>query len=238
MKFTDHELEQAARQAIVAMGSASFSEEEQTFSPAFEERMTRLVKQQKRRKWLKRITCSVASVLLLLVIGGSLFLTFNLEARAMASAWYRSISAERHTYRFTEDRRGQPLPDYEATWLPEGYRYTKTTRFKNATHVGYRKESRNERYITPMGFEYFWISDQVTMLIHVGDYGGHTITEQQLTINGNPAYLYEDINRWNNTLDYDLVWIDQEAGLVFRLGTCRLSAEETIAVAESIRPVK
>ncbi len=237
MKLTDQQLEQAAKQVINALGSAPFAEEEQTVSPAFEEQMARLLKQRKRRKWLKRIACSAASVLLLLVIGGGLLLTFDLEAQAIAGAWYRSVSAERHTYRFTEDRRGQPLPDYEATWIPEGYRYTKTTRFKNTTRVGYRKESRYERYITPMGFEYFWISDQVTMLVHVGDYGGHTITEQPVTVNGNTAYLYEDINRWNNTRNYDLVWIDREAGLVFRLGTS-LSAEETIAVAESIRPVK
>ena len=153
----------------------------------------------------------------------------------MASAWYRSISAEKYTYRFTEDRRGQPLPDYEATWLPEGYRHSRTRRYKNTTLVGYKKDDPKARSIIPMGLEYFWISDQVTMI--VGEYGGHTVTERAVTVNGTPAHLYEDFNPWNETTHYVLVWVDQEAGLVFRLATS-LSAEETIAVAESIRPVK
>lgn len=239
MKFTDQELEQAAKQAMLSMAAAVSPAEEadDAFSPEFEESMARMLRKHRWKNVLKKLTYSAAAILLLVVMGGGLFLTFNLEAQAFASAWYRSASAERYTYRFTEDRRGQPLPDYEATWLPEGYRYYRTTRYKNTTLVSYRKESRYERYITPMGFEYFWISDQIAMAIPVGDYGGHTITEQSVTVNGIPAYLYEDINRWNDTLSYDLVWIDQEAGLVFRLSTW-LSAEETIAVAESIRPVK
>ena len=235
MKFDDKQLAQAAKELSHAMGTSLSKPEEQVFSPAFEERMTRLMKQQNRRKWLKRIACSAASVLLLLVIGGGLFLTFNLEARAMASAWYRSISAEKYTYRFTEDRQGQPLPDYEATWLPEGYRHSRTRRYKNTTLVGYKKDDPKARYIIPMGLEYFWISDQVTMI--VGEYGGHTVTERAVTVNGTPAHLYEDFNPWNETTHYILVWIDQEAGLVFRLGTS-LSIDETIAVAESVRPVK
>ena len=104
MKFDDKQLAQAAKELSHAMGTSLSKPEEQVFSPAFEERMTRLMKQQNRRKWLKRIACSAASVLLLLVIGGGLFLTFNLEARAMAQAWYRSVSAEKYTYRFTEER--------------------------------------------------------------------------------------------------------------------------------------
>ena len=235
MKFTDQQLEQAAKQVTHALGSAPFVEEEQVFSPAFEERMTRLMKQQNRRKWLKRIACSAASVLLLLVIGGGLFLTFNLEARALAQAWYRCVSARRYTYHFTEDRRGQPLPDYEATWLPEGYRHTSTRRYKNTVRVGYQKQSPNARYIIPIGLEYFWISDQMSMI--VGEYGDHKLIPQEVTVNGSPAQLYEEINLRDGSRDYDLVWIDQEVGLVFRLATS-LSAEETIAVAESIRPVK
>lgn len=235
MKLTDRQLEQAAKQVRNALGSAPFAEEEQEVSPAFEARMTSLLQQQKRRKWFRRIACTAASLLLFLVIGGGLFLTFDLEARAMAMAWCRSVSAEKYTYRFTEDRRGQPLPDYEATWLPEGYCHSRTRRYKNTTLVGYKKEDPKARYVIPMGFEYFWISDQVTMI--VGKYGGHTVTEQAVTVNGIPAHLYEDFNPWNETTHYILVWMDQEAGLVFRLGTS-LSAEETIAVAESIRPVK
>jgi len=235
MKFDDKQLEQAAKELSRAMGAAFTPPEEPAFSPAFEEKMERLLKKQRRQKMLKRLACGAASILLLLVMAGGLFLTFDLEARAMAQAWYRSVSAGRYTYRFTEDRRGQPLPDYEATWLPEGYRHTSTRRYKNTVRVGYQKQPPNARYITPMGLEYFWISDQMTMI--VGDYGGHSVLTREVTVNGNPAQLYEDINPRNGSRDYDLVWIDQEAGLVFRLATS-LSAEETIAVAESIRPVK
>ena len=71
----------------------------------------------------------------------------------------------------------------------------------------------------------------------VGEYGGHTVNEQLVTVNGKPAHLYEDVNPSNGQRHYILVWIDQEAGLVFRLGTS-LSIDETIAVAESVRPVK
>lgn len=234
MRFDDKQLEQAAKELSRAMGTSLPEPEEQVFSPAFEGKMKQLLKKQRRHKFLKCAVYSAASILILLVMVGGLFLTFNLEARAMVQAWYRSVSAEKYTYRFTEDRRGQPLPDYEATWLPEGYCHSRTRRYKNTTLVGYKKEDPKARYIIPMGFEYFWISDQVTMI--VGEYGGHTVTQQEVTVNGKPAHLYEDFNPWNETLHYVLVWVDQEAGLVFRLGTS-LSAEETIAVAESIRPI-
>jgi len=237
MKFTDQELKQAAKQAMLSMAAAVSPAEEvdDAFSPEFEESMARMLRKHRWKNVLKKLTCSAAAIFLLAVMGGGLFLTFNLEAQAMASAWYRSISAERYTYHFTEDRRGQSLPDYEATWLPEGYRHSRTRRYKNTTLVGYKKDDPKARYIIPMGLEYFWISDQVTMI--VGEYGGHTVTERAVTVNGTPAHLYEDFNPWNETTHYVLVWVDQEAGLVFRLGTS-LSAEETIAVAESIRPVK
>lgn len=235
MKFDDKQLEQAAKELSWAMGASLPEPEEQSFSPAFEEKMKQLLKKQRWEKYLKRAACGAASILLLLVLVGGLFLALNTEARAIFQTWCRSVSAGRYTYRFTEDRRGQPLPDYEATWLPEGYRYNRTRRFENTTLVGYRKEGPKERYITPIGLEYFWISDQMTMI--VGEYGGHAVNEQLVTVSGNPAHLYEDVNPSNGKRDYVLVWIDQEAGLVFRLGTS-LSAEETIAVAESIRPVK
>lgn len=235
MKFDDKQLAQAAKELSHAMGTSLSKPEEQVFSPAFEEKMEQLLKKQRRQKYLKRIACSAASILALLITVGCLFLALNTEARAYLQTWYRSVSIGRYTYRFNEDRRGQPLPDYEVTWLPEGYHYNRTRRFENTTLVGYRKESPTERYITPLGLEYFWISDQVTMI--VGKYGGHTVTEQAVSVNGIPAHLYKDFNPWNETTHYILVWIDQEAGLVFRLGTS-LSIDETIAVAESVRPVK
>ncbi|MBR5536584.1 MAG: DUF4367 domain-containing protein [Clostridia bacterium] len=235
MKFDDKQLAQAAKELSHAMGTSLSKPEEQVFSPAFEEKMEQLLKKQRRQKYLKRIACSAASILALLITVGCLFLALNTEARAYLQTWYRSVSIGRYTYRFNEDRRGQPLPDYEVTWLPEGYRYNRTRRFENTTLVSYRKESPTERYITPLGLEYFWISDQ--MALTVGAYGNHTVTQQQVTVNGKPAHLYENINSSNGQRDYILVWIDQEAGLVFRLGTS-LSIEETIAVAENIRPVK
>ena len=235
MKFDDKQLAQAAKELSHAMGTSLSKPEEQVFSPSFEEKMEQLLKKQRRQKYLKRIAFSAASILALLITVGCLFLALNTEARAYLQTWYRSVSIGRYTYRFNEDRRGQPLPDYEVTWLPEGYRYNRTRRFENTTLVSYRKESPTERYITPMGLEYFWISDQVTMI--VGEYGGHMVNEQLVTVNGKPAHLYEDVNPSNGKRDYVLVWVDQDAGLVFRLGTS-LSAEETIAVAESIRPVK
>ena len=213
------------------------SQAQPQYSPDFLQKMEKLGRCYRKQKVVKSITKYVAILLVALMLTGGLFLSLNTEARAIFQAWYRSISAERYTYRFTENRRGQPLPDYEITWLPEGYYHSKTRRYENTTLVGYKKEDPKSRYIIPMGLEYFWISDQIAMAMPIGDYGGHTITEQSITVNGNPAYLYEDINRWNNTRSYDLVWVDQDAGLVFRLGTS-LSVEETIAVAESIRTVK
>ena len=235
MKFDDKQLEQAAKKLSCAMGTSLPEPEEQVFSPSFEEKMKQLLKRQRRQKYLKRIACSAASILALLITVGCLFLALNTEARAYLQTWYRSVSIGRYTYRFNEDRRGQPLPDYEVTWLPEGYRYNRTRRFENTTLVGYRKESPTERYITPLGLEYFWISDQ--MALTVSAYGNHTVAQQQVIVNGKPAHLYEDINTSNGQRHYILVWIDQEAGLVFRLGTS-LSIDETIAVAESVRPVK
>lgn len=235
MKLTDEKLKQAAGQVAQTMGSMPLPSEEPTFSPVFEEKMTRLLRQQKRLKLWKRLACGAASILLLLVMTGTMVLTLNIEAQAIFQTWRRSVSAGRYTYRFTEDRRGQQLPYYEITKLPEGYFHKRTTRFENSALVSYQKQAPNAKYIDPLGLEYFWISDQVAMI--VGEYGGHTVTAQQVTVNGTPAHLYEDINPSNGMRHYVLVWIDQDAGLVFRLGTC-LTAEETIAAAESIHPIE
>ena len=238
MSFNDQQLKDAAAFLREAYESSlpDTPEAQPRYSPDFLQKMDRLQRRHRVQKMVKTVSKCAAVLLLALVVIGGVYLTFNVEAQAMAQAWYRSVSAERYTYRFTEDRRGQPLPDYEATWLPEGYRHSRTRRYKNTTLVSYKKDDPKARYIIPMGLEYFWISDQIAMAMPVGDYGGHTITEQPITVNGNPAYLYEDINRWNDTRSYDLIWVDQDAGLVFRLGTS-LSVAETIAVAESIRPV-
>ncbi len=235
MKFTDQQLEQAVKQVTHSLGSAPFAEKEQAFSPAFEAKIERLLRTEHRKKQLKTFTRSAAAIILALVMLGGSFLLLNTEARAFTLSWCRKIIGNRYSYTFTGDHTGETLPQVEITALPEGYVLYQDSKGDQTRLLRYRKPVEGKSTIIPLSLEYSWMQDGfATMLL---EDNLHTLTCTQVTVNGRPADLYRSVSNRNSIRNHYLLWMDEDSGIFFYLST-RLSAEETIAVAESIRPVK
>ncbi len=235
MKLTDQQLELAAKQVTKAMGNAPFSEEEQTFSPEFEKKVARMLKKQRHGTSLRAFARSAAAIVLALVMLGGSFLLLNTEARAFTLSWYRKVIGNRYSYTFTGDHEGEPLPQFEITALPEGYVLYQDSESDQTRLLRYRKPVEGKSTIIPLSLEYSWMQDGfATMLL---EDNLHTLTCTQVTVNGCPADLYRSVSNRNSIRNHYLLWMDEESGIFFYLST-RLSAEETIAIAESIHPLK
>lgn len=225
MKFTDQQLEQAAKQVTHALGSAPFVEEEQVFSPAFEARIERLLHTQRRKKLLNTLVRSAAAVLMMVIILCGTVLTFDAEARAGVLYHWRSFSLRTGSYSFTNAEVDIPLEEYIVT--AEGCTCTINVAegkyclqmYESDNHVFFLKycrmvSSQNFTISTP-----FWDKDA---------------SISKVTINGLEGDLYRtSVATRPNTL----VWMDTNSGIAFILFGA-MPCNDLIALAESIRPVQ
>lgn len=236
MSFNKNQLKDATAFLREAYGSAIPSTPETPlYSPSFLRKMEGLQRRYRIRKALKMLTKSAAVLLALLALIGGLYLGFHIEARAAVRSWFRSLTGKRYSYHFSEDRRGEELPPYEITALPNGYSLVKSNCTSSNHMLRYQKSNGGGRYITPLSLEYFWISER----IHVTytEDGFHRLTSKSVTINGLPADLYESHQNLEDWTSRRLLWVDETTGIMFCLQG-RLTEEELIVVAESIAPAK
>lgn len=92
------------------------------FSPQFEKKMSKI-----RWKVNHRFLQRVASFFLAMLIGGAVWLSVDVEARAIFFGWIKEFYETYIVYRFESDLHTDAVQnEYRPTWLPDGYKEVDT----------------------------------------------------------------------------------------------------------------
>ena len=224
--FTDDELRLAAASVCASMVEAAeaIPGGEHEFSDSFLEKMEALVALDKRRNKRRRVWHRIASVFLAFLLGASIFLATNPEARAAFFAWVREVYENSVVYRFLGDSNGF-LPKYEPSWIPEGFvldgEYEEKVDDKIWRDVVYINAATGDVFI----FTYQTMADGLSNVLT--SYVGETISEpEHYLINGLEGdYYTSDTNT--------LIWHDEDKGVSFIIGST-LTKDVILHIAESV----
>lgn len=214
----------AAGDAILASYYAN-AESDHQFSPEFEQKMNLLLLQTRRRP-RHLILQKVASVLLAIALGGSLWLAIDTDARAAVFGWIREQYENVFQYSFEGSIAPVSEQTYELGWVPEGYSFHHRYGNESCTTVLYTNE-RGEiltlSYIAGAGLE---SSD----LFILGDSG----INKTVKVGDMPADLYlTDVPDDSNVI----VWTDTDTMELFAIASVE-DEKDLIKIAENIVPVK
>jgi len=188
-----------------------YMEQDFAFSAGFEGKMRRLIRSQELRRLAAQAVRAAAIVLFALITGVSVWLSFDVEARADMLMWVRDIYANKIVYRFTNDKpETDTLPLYELSWMPEGFECIDSM----TNEVIYYKCFSNEETGDIIAFEYasFYDGIKLSLLDDV------PIVSEKVTIGKfiGDYYLASETSDLNN-----LVWIDEDRNMIFVISsTC------------------
>ena len=225
--FSDEELKKAA--GLVQDSLLSSLPEEpglpHIFSQAFEEKMDRLLLKEKARRTRRRFRRSAAAVLAVILTVSAVWLATDAEAWAGFQRWIRHISGTDVIYEYFGQTPAEPLPEYEITWLPEGYVFSfeMEERPGLAMRVAYENPGKDHLYFT-----YGYMSEDNESTVT----GDGPAEFEPVTVAGMEGDLYYNEGPGSNVLG----WFDEEAGIHFGLQT-NLDRETMFRIAESVQPV-
>ncbi len=222
--ITDEMLRQAAQianEALVQNAEHDYDPEHpHTFSPAFEKKMRRLVHRTKHQMFYKAIQ-RVAAVFLVLLIGSSIWLSVDVEAREAVFGWIKEKYENFFVYRYSDESAATPQQkQYRPGVLPDGYTEFKATVLASGTIACY---SNNQNDI--LRFCYIYNPTSTAWFLDVED-----MDQSVVYINGVEADLF--ISRSTDVANV-IMWIDPNTNVAFQLSAF-VSTDELIEIAESI----
>lgn len=218
--FSDEDLKRAASAVCDAMLAAlpDPAECNHVFSAEFEEKMDLLIAKEERRSKTRKILQRVAAAALAVVIGIGAWLAVDQEARAAVFRWIREVYESSVLYRFTGETPSGELPVYRPTWLPDGYEETAVVGTETVLTLVYQK---NEDAFT---LTYHWMTEERVFELIGTDGEGIAVW-----VGNNQGRYYPALNHESTN---DLVWIDEEANIMFTLSAF-LSEKDILHIAES-----
>ena len=225
--FTDDELREAAIAVRDAMLASIPAEEDcpYEFSPGFEERIRQLYQEkmaEKKKKAGHPVLRRVAAIFLATLIALSTWLAVDNRARAAVLRWFREIYETRIIYRFTGEGEAKVLPDFELTWIPEGYEQTDLYRNDFSCSVVYEPPGSPADGV---GISYNLISEGTALV--VDDVDGIPVTVEINGVNGD-LYLGTESSPFNV-----LVWCREDLGVQIDI-TSKLSPEDILHIASGL----
>lgn len=224
--LSDEALKQAAasvRQSLLdSLSPPSRCEHE--FSPAFQANIQKLIAQVNLRRAVRKTMRRAAMFFLAALVGVSVWLAVDTEARAAVLTWAREVYEEHIVYRFFGKPAAEELPAYRITWLPEGYEEVDVYSSGDLFSALYQK---GDDVLSAFGFEYYFSRDgrYTNIMADAKNY-----THKTVDINGIRADFYETAfpHETNN-----LIWIDEKTGIVFKFNGF-LDETVMVHIAESV----
>ena len=194
-------------------------EHQHEFSPQFEKRIKRMCRRAD-HPFLYKSLQRVASFLLAILIGGTVWLSVDINARAAFLGWVKEFYETYIVYRFDTNHPRDITEIYRPTWLPEGYQ---------EIYSDYSGKTAEIRYMNTTGqgliFGYSINSTNVDWFMDIS-----ISTVKQVYVNGMPAdLLLPDGSEMANTI----VWTTSD-NTPFYISAF-LSEADMIKVAESIQ---
>ena len=224
--FTDDELREAAIAVRDAMLASIPAEEDcpYEFSPEFEERIRHLYQEKMAEKKKPRHPAlrRVAAIFLATLVALSTWLAVDNRARAAVLRWFREIYETRIIYRFTGEGEAKVLPDFEVTWIPEGYEQSELYRNKYSCVVVYAPPGSPADGV---GISYNLISEGLAVVIDEID--GDPIPVE---INGVKAELYLGTEASPVNV---LVWVREDLGVQIDI-TAKIDPEDMLHIANGL----
>lgn len=218
------EAAEKASEALTAYYERDFNPDEPLeIPPEFKKKFERLKRRAKHPVFYKTMH-RVASIVLAILITGSVWITVDAEARAAVVGWVKDIYKTYVTYIFENETptTGEDV-DYRPTWLPDGYTEFYCDDSEDTIFVAYSNDDGQM-----MNFSYIHALDETKWLV---DRNNALVT--QVKVNGDVAELFISIapdsanaimwSNADNTAFYLSAFVDEA---------------ELIRIAESVSPIK
>ncbi len=225
--ITDAQLRKAAAAVRDAMLASIPAEEDcpDELSPGFEERIFRLYEEKRAEKKRPKhpVLRRAAAIFLAAVIGFGVWMAADPVARAAVTRWFREVYENQIVYRFTGEEPGEVLPEFELTWIPEGYERADVFRDDLSCVVMYSLPgSKDEGFV----FSYDLITDGLGLTVNDSDGPGIPVE-----INGVEGYFYpgSEVSRANL-----LAWVREDLGVLVKINS-RLSQDDILHIAEGLK---
>ena len=223
--FTDDDLRRAVNRAdeILLHQYDSLKDYTYTFSDEFKEKMAALIRSIKRRRQRMTAVKRIAAVFAALLVSIGTWLTFDVDARAAVCEWVKEVYEDFIAYKYWGEVQPDVLPQYELTWMPEGFVEVDGTYGEDFSSIVYMDLETNDIII----FEYkFTNSDN-----YVGiQESTENVQYEKIDIQGNSAELYyvSEISDTNT-----IIWSNNLTNVTFLVNST-LNQNEIIRIAENV----
>jgi len=189
------------------------------FSPWFEEKMEKL-KRRAAHPALYRPATRAAAVIAAVLLAGSLWLTFDADARTAFFGWIKESYETFFVYRYSDDV-DNPVKNrgYEPAFIPEGY--TKIKEQDTGGRISIIYENEAGQYLR---FQYIYEPSSSTLFVNEA---GGTRKKARVMQYEADLILFDDLTDAN-----DILWTDENDHAFFI--SAFVEEQELIRMAESV----
>lgn len=229
-RITDEQLTEAATLVRESMLSALPNSEEcdHTFSTNFNRQIEAMCRREERRKQRRQTTRRVVAASMTILVGFSVFCFLNAEARATIRGWTKEVIGNISYYWF-QGEKAEELPNYEPTYIPEGYAEIMATGITSSRGMLYQ---RGENIKDGFTFDYGLTKEESPVMV---GHSGVAFELRDVSINGCRGELHISTNIEEES--HCLIWVDEENGVWFGI-LASFDPEEMIKIAESVQVVE
>lgn len=196
--------------------------EPHVFSEKFETKIRKLTKRAK-HPVLYHAVKRVASIVLAIILTGSIWLVVDVDARAAFAGWVKEAYESMFAYHFEGKKQSSELSQYRLGYVPEGYSVFYENNETESVFITYKNEA-NEL----LKFRYTSNPDETDWMIVSTD-----LTKEPVVVNGFPGEL---LISHNPETAGGIFWIDND-NTAFYISAF-FSSEELIKLAENVEKIK
>ena len=225
--ITEDALRRAAREADRALADSLPDPADcaHTFSPKFQRRMARLIRRH-RHKGLYRGLRRAACVLLAVLLGGTVFLGTNAQAREAFFGWVREqVEGAQRYFHQGNVTSASEIVHYQID-IPEGYWLEDSLEAEGYFDYYYVNDDGES-----IEFTYQYETEAAGGELYVDD---RETEKKQVLVCGTPGELYlSNEEEMSNTV----IWMDQSTGALIDV-TAFLDEDALLGLAETVTPVE
>lgn len=219
--ITDEMLAQAAAELADAINESlpNPSECNHQFSPRFEKKMKRLIRKTHHPVFYRSLR-TVASIVLVIMIGFGSTLAISAEAREIVFGWVKQQYENFYEYFFEGDVEPIESAKYQPGWMPDGCEFVTIQETAGGETYIYRDKSG-----LLVQFYYIFDPDSQKMYIDTVDY-----VVEPIYINGHSGEVYISTSAGETN---SIVWSDESNNVIFYFSGA-FEKEILIKMAENI----
>lgn len=219
--ITDEMLAQAAAELADAINESLPNPSECThqFSPRFEKKMKRLIRKSHHSIFYRTLR-TVASIVLVILIGFGSTLAVSAEAREIVFGWVKQQYENFYEYFFEGDVTPTEPAKYQPGWMPEGCEFV--TSYETTGGEVYIYTDEVDTLI-----QFSYTSNPNNESVYVD---GVNYNKEVVSVNGVPAEIY--MSQAENETN-SIIWND-ETGVILFTASGNFNQETLIKIAENI----